>query len=167
VAETIANNVRSKIVKEHLNNPAYYERMSALLEEIIADLRAKRVDYAEYLRRIALLAAQVQKGQGDDTPEELRASPGRRAIYNNLRDPGESLRTGTALEGEPEYRLDGDPKLALTLEIDATVKRVRPDEWRGHQARENVIKAALFPLLRQSVDEVERIFAIIKAHAEY
>ena len=49
VAETIANNVRSKIIKEHLNDPAYYDRMSKLLEEIIADLKAKRLDYEEYL----------------------------------------------------------------------------------------------------------------------
>ena len=31
VAETIENNVRSKIIKEHLSDPAYYEKMSALL----------------------------------------------------------------------------------------------------------------------------------------
>jgi type I restriction enzyme R subunit len=30
VAETIENNVRSKIIKEHLNDPAFYEKMSAL-----------------------------------------------------------------------------------------------------------------------------------------
>jgi predicted metal-dependent hydrolase len=35
VAETIENNVRSKIIKEHLNDPAYYDKMSALLDEII------------------------------------------------------------------------------------------------------------------------------------
>ncbi len=36
IAETIENNVRSKIIKEHLNDPAFYEKMSALLDEIIA-----------------------------------------------------------------------------------------------------------------------------------
>ena len=35
VAETIENNVRSKIIKEHLNDPAYYDRMSKLLGELI------------------------------------------------------------------------------------------------------------------------------------
>ena len=34
VAETIANNVRSKILKSHLLDPAFYDRMSALLAEI-------------------------------------------------------------------------------------------------------------------------------------
>ena len=47
------------------------------------------------------------------------------------------------------------------------VRRVRPDDWRGHQARENEIKRALLPLLKNDVDEVERIFLIIKAQREY
>jgi type I restriction enzyme R subunit len=51
VAETIENNVRSKIIKEHLNDPAYYEKMSALLDEIIAARKAKAIEYEEYLRR--------------------------------------------------------------------------------------------------------------------
>lgn len=59
-----------------------------------------------------------------------------------------------------------DPALALALKIDATVKQVRPDGWRGIQTRENVIKAALLPLLG-SKEEVERIFQILKAQSEY
>ena len=56
MAGTIENNVRSKIIKEHLNDPAYYEKMSALLDEIIAARRAKAIAYEEYLQRIAELA---------------------------------------------------------------------------------------------------------------
>lgn len=41
--------------------------------------------------------------------------------------------------------------------FDATVKRVRPDGWRDVQAREQVIKRALYTLL-QDVADVERIF---------
>src|SRR5207237_5920923 len=41
IAETIENNVRRKIIKEHLNDPAYYERMSAALDEIIAARKAR------------------------------------------------------------------------------------------------------------------------------
>jgi type I restriction enzyme R subunit len=53
------------------------------------------------------------------------------------------------------------------LRIDETIKRTRPDAWRGHQARENTIKAALLPLLGNDKDEVERLFLIIKAQTEY
>ena len=141
VAETIANNVRSKIIKEHLNDPAFYDKMSILLDEIIADLRAKRIDYAEYLKRIAELARRVQTGMADDTPELLKKSPALRALYNNL--------------GKNE---------TLALQIDETVKRTRPDGWRGITPRENIIKGALLPLLGNDVAEVERIFLIIFEH---
>jgi type I restriction enzyme, R subunit len=43
----------------------------------------------------------------------------------------------------------------------------RLDGWRGHQAKENTIKAAILPLLGNDVAEVERIFLIIKAQTEY
>src|SRR5207247_6384008 len=83
IAETIENNVRSKIIKEHLNDPAFYEKMSALLDEIIAARKAKAVEYEEYLKRIAELAKKVAAGQAEHTPEQLN-TPGRRALYNNL-----------------------------------------------------------------------------------
>jgi type I restriction enzyme R subunit len=163
VAETIANNVRSKIIKEHLNDPAYYDRMSKLLEEIIADLKARRLSYEQYLLRIAELAKQVQSGQADDTPEALRRSPGLRALYNNLFAGAGAHATGPHAA---ERDFSKEKRLALAQEIDETVKRVRPDGWRGVQAREQVIKAALYGVL-QDVSEVERAFLIIKQQPEY
>jgi type I restriction enzyme R subunit len=142
VAEVIENNVRSKIIKEHLNDPAYYDTMSALLDEIIVARKAKAIEYEEYLKRIAELAKRVDVGQADDTPESL-STAGRRALYNNL--------------GHDE---------ALAIKIDETIKNVRPDGWRGVQTKEQVIKAALYGVL-QNVDEVERIFLIIKQQNEY
>lgn len=85
IAETIENNVRRKIIKEHLNDPAYYETMSALLDEIIAARKAKAIEYEQYLKRIAELAKQVEAGQAEDTPEPLKKSPALRALYNNLK----------------------------------------------------------------------------------
>lgn len=57
-------------------------------------------------------------------------------------------------------------ELELAIKIDETVKAVRPDVWRGIKAREQVIKAAQYWILRD-VEEVERIFLIIKAQSEY
>jgi type I restriction enzyme, R subunit len=142
VAETIENNVRSKIIKEQLSDPVYYEKMSALLDEIIAARKAKALGYEAYLKRIADLAARVQTGQTEDTPKTLN-SPGRRALYNNLG------------KNEP-----------LALTIDEVVKKTRPDSWRGVLAREQVIKAALYGVLKDE-SEVERIFPIIKQQPEY
>jgi len=49
IAETIENNVRSRILKEHLNDPAFYEKMSKLLDEIIANRKAKALSSAVYI----------------------------------------------------------------------------------------------------------------------
>src|SRR5262249_16753781 len=164
VAETIENNVRSKIIKEHLHDPAYYEKMSALLDEIIAARKAKAIQYEAYLKRIAALAQQVQAGQAEDTPEALKQSPALRALYNNLRQHAE--KPEEIAEAGTEYTVPGDSVLRLTLQIDATVKQVRPDDWRGVEPRERVIKQALFSIL-QDVAGVEGIFLIIKAQREY
>ncbi|HEY1068740.1 MAG TPA: HsdR family type I site-specific deoxyribonuclease [Pirellulales bacterium] len=142
IAETIENNVRSKIIKEHLSDPAYYEKMSKLLDEIISSRKAKAIEYEEYLKQIALLVKKVDAGKADDTPPALD-TPGKRALFNNL--------------GQDE---------ALALKIDAAVQIARPDDWRGIQSRELVIKRALFGVLND-VGEVERIFVIVKSQAEY
>jgi type I restriction enzyme R subunit len=142
IAETIENNVRRKIVKAHLSDPAFYDKMSALLDEIIAARKAKAIEYEEYLKRIAALAKRVEAGQAEDTPEEVN-TPGRRALYNNLHQNRD-----------------------LALKIDDVVRVTRPDGWRGVQARENIIKGALYGVL-QDVAEVERIFLIVKQQREY
>ena len=142
IAETIENNVRSKIVKEHLNDPAYYDTMSALLDEIIAARKARAIEYEEYLKRIAELAKRVEAGHAGDAPEEID-TPARRALYNNLNRDRE-----------------------LALKIDEAVRHTRNDSWRGVQARERVIQRALYDVLHDE-GEVERIFLIVKQQREY
>jgi len=142
IAETIENNVRSKIMKEHLNDPALYEKMSALLDEIIEARRAKAIEYEEYLKEIGDLAIRVQAGNAASTPTSLN-TPGKRALFNNLNEN----------EG-------------LALQVDEAVKQNRPDSWRGVPTRENTVKQALYEVL-QDIDEVERIFVIIRAQSEY
>lgn len=142
IAETIENNVRRKIVKEQLTDPAYFERMSALLEEIVALRKAKAIEYEEYLKRIAAVARSVQAGGGEDDPKELD-TPELRALYNNL---GKSL--------------------DLAKRVDAAVKHARHDAWREHPAREKVIKQALYAVLNDEA-EVDRVFLIVKGLRQY
>jgi type I restriction enzyme R subunit len=166
VAETIANNVRSKIIKEHLNDPAFYDKMSALLKEILDDLRAQRIDYEQFLKRIANVANQVQAGHADNTPEELKHSPALRALYHNLQNPDAPTANDHLADGSTAYSVSGDPALNLAKSIDAAVRKARPDAWRGVQAREQVIKGALWGVLKDE-SEVERIFLIVRAQREY
>jgi type I restriction enzyme, R subunit len=167
IAETIENNVRRKIIKEHLGDPAYYAKMSTLLDEIITTRKAKAIEYEEYLRRIAEVARRVEAGLADDTPEPLRHSPALRALYNNLKVGGDMVARATrAAEAVGEYAAAGDPVLELALRLDSAVRRVRPDAWRGVRAKEQVIKAALYGVLQDHA-EVERLFLIVRAQGEY
>ncbi len=82
IAETIENNVRNVIIRDRLTDPAFYEKMSTLLDEIIAARKAKAIEYEEYLKRMGELTKSVAKGHSDDTPTQLD-TPGKRALYNN------------------------------------------------------------------------------------
>jgi type I restriction enzyme, R subunit len=160
VAETIANNVRSRIIREHVHDPAFYDKMSALLAEVLADLAAKRINYEEFLKRIAALAAQVQAGRADDTPEPLRRSPGLRAIYNLLTSaqvPSNQVAEPVPGSCEP---------LAIAQRIDSKLRENAPDGWRGILPKEQEVKRLVYEIV-QDTTMVEALFPVIKAQAEY
>ncbi len=142
IAETIENNVRQKIIKDHLLDPAFYEEMSKLLKTIIEERKAQAIEYEEYLRKIAELVKTVSAGKAVDVPVQLKTAA-QRALYNNL--------------GKNE---------ALALQLHETILQVKPDGWRGNEPRENMIKGALFAILKDK-EEVERVFEIVKQQAEY
>jgi type I restriction enzyme R subunit len=158
VAETIENNVRSKILKDQLTDPAYFAQMSALLDEIIRLRRQRAIEYEDYLARIADIARQVVAGKPDNTPAQLK-TPGQLALFNNLKA------AAVAQEPEPEF---GGHTLALdtALLLDATIKARRPADWRGVVAREQIVKQAMFDVLRD-IDAVNRLYPVVVAQAEY
>jgi len=142
IAETIENNVRKKIIKEHLIDPAFFEEMSKLLSEIIKERKANAISYAEYLEKIAELAKRVNEGKSEETPDTL-VTIAQRALYNNL-----------------------DKDEALAMQIDSAVKRVKRDGWRGNLPKEREIKQELFKILND-VEMVENVFTIIREQREY
>ena len=165
IAETIENNVRSKIIKEGVNDPAFYEKMSELLGEVIKLRKTKAVEYEEYLKKIANLVAMVQVGKAEETPEKLN-TPGKRALYNNLQAAISPIEGNAAADGHTPYCEDSEKTLELALKIDAAVKAARPDDWRGIQSREMLVKQAIYSVL-PDINEVNRIFQIIFAQSEY
>lgn len=141
-AETITHNVRSRIIKGALTDPAYYEKMSQILDELIKDLRAKRLDYKAYLDKIADLAKKVQTGMDGSTPSSLN-TPGKRALYHNL---------------------GGDEEKALLLH--EVVLLHRSDSWRGNKAKERHLQGAIYNHLGDK-DETLKVFEIVKKQSEY
>jgi type I restriction enzyme, R subunit len=142
VAETIENNVRQKIMRDHLIDPAFFEDMSKLLDAIIKERKNNALDYAAYLQKISDLAKQVQQGKQTAVPISLKTGA-LVALYNNL--------------GQNE---------ALAIACDKAVRYVKQDNFRGDLMKERKIKAALHKELGNDA-EVERIFKIVMSQKDY
>lgn len=142
VAETMANSVAQRIIKEHLIDPTYFEEMSKLLKTIISELKQKKISYEEYLKEMAELAKKVVNAGQDEMPSNIQTSA-QRALYNNLGKNAD-----------------------LAIKVDEAVKRSKQADFRGNVPKENLIKREIFAIL-QDKNEVERIFAIIKEQKDY
>jgi type I restriction enzyme R subunit len=142
VAETIENNVRATIIKERLTDPAFYEKMSKLLDEIITSRKVKAIDYEHYLQDVARLVNVVAAGHEGDRPLSIKTK-GQRALYGNLGNDAE-----------------------LAVRIDERIKQVRPADWRGVPAREQEIKRAIYDIV-DDADRTEAIFAVVFHQREY
>jgi len=120
VAETIANNVRKLIINESPVDPAYYEKMSKLLDALIEQRRKGVVSYKEYLDKIAALTKQAtMPGGGVGYPPDV-ATAAQRALYNNL--------------GKNE---------GLALAVDNAVHESRQNGWRNNAIKTQRVRIAI------------------------
>lgn len=143
-AETIENNIRKKVVERITINPAYYAKMSEVLEQLILERRRGVLAYEELLAQYIKLAAKVTKPEENtDFPESIRGSGALRALY---------------------YNCGKDEELALRL--DKAIRSRKQDGFRNNPVKENRIKQALFKVLGNE-DEVERIYKLAEEQEEY
>lgn len=138
-SETIANNVRQKIIKEHLLDPELYQKMSELLDSVIQELKNKAIDYETYLKKIADIVNKMAPKENSGYPAEINSKE-KKALYNNLEN-------------------DVD----LVIRCCEEVIRYRKTDWVGDEIKEREIKQGLFNALK-SEDKVEKIFPVIKQH---
>jgi len=122
VAETIENNVRKLIINESPVDPAYYDKMSKLLDALIEQRRKGAVSYMEYLQKVAALAQQctVPGGDGPGYPSAIH-TPALRALFNNLHS-----------------KL---PDLAVA--IDAAIKASLQAGWRDNTMKVKKVRLAI------------------------
>lgn len=140
VAETIENNVRSKIVEEHLLDPKYFDQMSILLQELIERRKAETISYQEYLIEMANLIRQVNQGKKDDIPVSLNTK-GKVALYHTL----------------------GDESLALLCE--ETIQYAKQEGFRENVQKQKVLKGAIYKVVND-LTKVDEVYKIIEAHKD-
>lgn len=140
VAEIIENNVRSKIVEDHLLDPKYFEHMSVLLQELIEKRKQEMISYQAYLKEMASLVRQVNQGKKDDIPASLNTK-GKVALYHTLEDE------------------------ELSLACDKAVQYAKQEGFRENLAKQNLVKKAIYEVVKDK-NKVNEIYKIIDAHKE-
>jgi len=139
VQETIENNVRRLIIDEQPINPKYYERMSQLLDALIAQRRQQALDYQEYLRRIVELTKQVvDPSMGASYPRPLD-TPAKRALYDNL-----------------------GRRAPLALAVDAAIRNATQDDWRGSKLKIRLVRNAIRAALEERGEEARAALADVR-----
>ena len=143
MAETIENNLRRVIIEESPTNPAYYEKMSTLLQELIKLRNEGAKAYEEYLNRVVELTRKIVKPNkpGGDYPASLNTGA-KRALYDNLNKNEE-----------------------LALKLDEAIRTTKDDDFRGTVIKRrkvrNAIKKVLDDFGVNTNGELDRIFELV------
>ena len=144
VAETIENNIGKEIVEKTQSNPKYYEKMSALLRELIEKRKNDVINYEEYLRQVVELARKVHKPEsGTEYPPEIRESAAKRAFYDHL--------NGNAVVANQIY--------------DAVMSS-KQDNFRGSKIKERKIWRAIRAIVKDD-QEADRLLVLVKEQSEF
>jgi type I restriction enzyme R subunit len=146
VAEAIDNNVRRLIIDEQPVNPKYYDKMSALLDDLIKQRRNQSIDYRKYLEEIAALAKLVvDPSQATGYPPSV-ASQAKRALYDLL-----------------------DRDEALTLRLDVAVHSAAQDGWRNNIHKRKKVRIALSNAMGVEADEerIDLVLELVSRQSEY
>jgi len=143
VAETIENNVRKLIIDETPINPKYYEKMSELLDALIAQRKTDAIDYEAYLAKIVDLAKQAKSPESSTSYPASIHSAAKRALFDNL--------------GQDEE---------LAIAIDAAIRATKKDSWRGNRMKEKEVRIAIKTHIADP-DLVDVIFDVVRNQHEY
>ncbi|ANX04295.1 type I restriction endonuclease subunit R [Immundisolibacter cernigliae] len=164
MAETIENNVRRLIIDEMAVNPKYYEKMSELLDALIAQRRQAAVEYKAYLARIVELTKQVSQPQSQAYPVPIN-SPARRALYDNLK--GVQGLEERVRQHDQMADSAADAAEIAALAVDNAIRRVKKADWRGNRFKEREVRNAIKAELGGDDALVDAMFQIVKAQRDY
>jgi type I restriction enzyme R subunit len=143
VAETLEANMRKVIIQEMPINPAYYEKMSVLLQELIHQRKSAAIRYEEFLKRMAKLAGNINPDSVKSSYPEQVNSPAKRALYDNLEENEE-----------------------LAMVLDHEIVYGKKVDWIGDVIKErevrNIIKRHI-----SDQEKIEQILDIVKNQREY
>ncbi|MBL9116905.1 MAG: type I restriction endonuclease subunit R [Verrucomicrobiaceae bacterium] len=151
-ADTIANRTKKTITEKMEEDPFFYRKLSALLQQAIDDYKAERISEAEYLARAIDVMEQVRGGNAKDVPEVLKQNDLSRALFGALKEQmvpsggrDQQPTEGVLMENEAIYGsgpssspLPEDEILAnAAVRMDAIIRKHAVVRWRENVDAQN------------------------------
>jgi type I restriction enzyme R subunit len=168
VAETIENNVRKLIINESPVDPAYYDKMSTLLDALIAQRRKGVLSYKEYLDKITALTVEAARPGGGPGgyPTNVK-SPAQRALYNNL---SKDVALASAVDGAVKESLQAGwrDNAMKTKRVRLAIRHVLATVIPANQGQGMPEDGAPHPAPPPDLDaETDRILALVRHQNDY
>ena len=146
VAETLVANMRKMIINERPNNPAYFDKISELLNQLLQEQKDGKILYKEMIAKLISKIKEVRGKTKPNYPSDINTS-GKQALYDNL---------------------EKDEELALAVH-DAVVTYAKHG-WRDNSVpakMKQVRKAVRYALHGKDDEKISEIMSIISAQKEY
>jgi type I restriction enzyme R subunit len=151
-ADTIANRTKRTITERMDEDPFFYRKLSALLQQAIDDYKAERINEVQYLTLVTHVMEEVRGGNAQDVPEVLKQNDLSRAFFGALKDQlpvaqetSNEEGSGSLLEDSPHYGTEAknpapitDPILAeAAICMDQIVRKHAVVRWRENVDAQN------------------------------
>ena len=148
VAEVLAANMRKMIISERPNNPAYFDKMSELLNQLLQEQKDGKLQYKELIGKLIDKLKEARSTVKAKYPASIDTK-GKQSLYDNL--------------GNDE---------ALTLRVHDTIKANARDGFRdmdgsGMKKMKALRRAVEGVLQGFEADKIDDVMQIIVAQKEY
>jgi len=146
VTETLAANMRKMIINERHANPAYYDKISELLHQLLQEQKEGKIQYKELIEKLIAAIQEMRNRKETAYPSQIDTA-GKQALYDNL-----------------------DKDIELTLRLDNTVKTNAKHGWRDHNvpAKMKQVRHVVSQVLQDfSTEKISEIMEIIIMQKEY
>jgi len=145
VAETLLANIYRVVNSERPNNPAYYDKISALLKQLLEDIKNGKMSYKELIEKL-IQKVREMKGHGRAYPVSI-STLGMKALYDNLGKNEESA-----------------------IKVHQAIKENAKDGWRDLNVPAKIKKlrrAVSEALDSEDEEQISQIMTIISNQKEY
>lgn len=145
-ADTIAHRTKRTLKEQwEKEDPAFYKKFSALIEEAIEAFHQHRISDTEYLKTVTEILGHVRNHTDSDIPDDLAPGSVPAAFFGEIREPFGKYELDEHRREELEVRASTD--------IDRIVRELRIVNWETNTDVKNRMRNAIEDRLFELKDE--------------